>query len=489
MRVGREVKQRTVAVTALIIPAELCGLIACAIGIYFTLKARSWLSGDGRIVLCALFLTVGASHGLDLLEWNRHADADQSGDIIKVLIPAVWLFFLFVVRRDTLLSKMAHKDRQLDYFFESSPIAVAVLDNEQCYVACSSTWLTLHAFTPHQVAAGKQLSTSDHGQFGAYLRAVQECRLSGALVSGTVYDPTTLSKTFIEYKARPYRVGDHIAGCILTAEDISRRIQEELERENAQRKLLISQNLETLGEIAAGVAHDVNNLLQVIYAHAEALDEAPVSNEEDHQDSLRSIREAVDAASDMTRWLLAHGKRQLGSYAPVDLCELLNRLVLLLRHALPRHQFLKLTLPDSSVVLQGDRTLLEQLVINLVLNARDAMPDGGIVRVRLALSDDHPVLTVSDEGSGIAEDIRDRILEPFFTTKGERGTGMGLTVVRRAVGAHGASLGLQTEPGQGTCFTIRFPVPGTFDPSAESGNPLTLERIRLRGASLAPIAD
>lgn len=460
LRLGYPHFEAKVTVTYLVL-VEALGLVACCVGIWFTMQARGRLTADGRLTLLVIFALVGAVHFLDVLEWSGSSSADRLGDIIKVFTPAAWLFFLFVVRRDGLLTQVAEQNQQLDFFFEQAPMAVAVLDQNERYLACSQRWLELHQMRRSPVGLRIMEHATPYSDLWATI--VHESKRKSAPHMGTERFELSLGDRWIEWKARPFQREEGIYGTILIVDDVTERVLEEQQRELTQQRLMQQQNMETMGEIATGVAHDVNNMLQVISAHAAALEEERL-DEEELRDSFRSIRNAIGSASGMTRWLLRYGRRSDASFERVNLGDLLSQVSQILQRAIPHNQRLVVKLPAKATEVLGDQTLLEQLIINLVLNARDAMLKGGELSVLLVHEEGKAILKVQDQGTGIEEGLRETIMEPFFTTKGDNGTGMGLAVVRRVVREHGAELEIASELGRGSCFTIRFPDPEVFEP-------------------------
>lgn len=460
---------------------EGIGFFACLVGVFCTLKARTVLSPDGRITLLALLGTVALVHGLDLVEWTIYEPADRLGDIFKILTPAAWLFFLFVVRRDGLLNQVEEQEQHLAFFFAHAPVAAVIVNSDGRIVACSQRWIELHQLerSPVGERLDESAKASEASTRGAvwpvvWSQVVETSLKKSASTKGVQHFTGADRPEWVEWHVRSWFQDNQVSGAILMVELITERVELQRERELAQAKLLKGQALETVGEIATGVAHDVNNLLQVISAHAELLSYDDGTQEE-ITESLSSILQAVGTASGMTRWLLAFGRQDSVSYQEVELVGVIKRISKLLESALPPEQTLEQILPFGPVSIIGDETLLEQLIINLVLNARDAIEDGGRIVIQLEDLAGSRRLTVCDEGTGIDSSIQDRILEPFFTTKGEQGTGMGLAVVRRVVSAHGAELKLSTKLGEGSRFAVTFPHPDTFSPPQPSIAPPTMK--------------
>ncbi len=243
------------------------------------------------------------------------------------------------------------------------------------------------------------------------------------------------------------------------------------ERLEIERKLARIQRMDSIGVLAGGVAHDFNNLITVIVASTSmartATDLAEV------REYLDGITDAADRAQALTKQLLAMSRAQQLSLQDVDPVELLSNLVPLLRRVIPSTIVIDLIAPALGVLVEADPTQLDQVIMNLCLNARDAMPKGGkinieaeLVLINGAFRETHPwavpgrylLVSVSDTGVGISKDQMDRIYEPFFTTKGEfAGTGLGLAVAHGIVQQRGGMLHCESELGVGTTFRMYLP--------------------------------
>ena len=251
--------------------------------------------------------------------------------------------------------------------------------------------------------------------------------------------------------------------------DITERIVAAEERTRLEEQLRHAQKMDAVGRLAGGVAHDFNNLLTVITANvALLLDELPEG--EPLSVSLSDIADAAQRATGLTRQLLTFTRKQVLEPRPVDLNQLLVRMEWLLRSAVGDDIEVVWELADEAVWVAGDPGQLEQIAINLAVNARDAMPRGGVLRVSTQAcsgpSDSCPhvgagefvVLSVADNGHGMDEDTLNRAFEPFFTTKEEgRGTGLGLATVYAIAEQHGGSTALRSKVGQGTTVEVCLP--------------------------------
>ncbi|MCB9578092.1 MAG: response regulator [Polyangiaceae bacterium] len=229
-----------------------------------------------------------------------------------------------------------------------------------------------------------------------------------------------------------------------------------------------TERLEALGHLAAGVAHDFNNLLTILQTATDEL-KNHVEDDSDARRELSAIRYATDRGEALTRQLLLFGSSHAVGSTTFDMREMLRMLDPVLDHLVPASITRHISLPDGRCWVNAEQRAMEQVVVNFVVNARDAMPEGGRLAIELSRRDESVVLTVSDTGTGIAAQVMPHLFEPFFTTKPRgRGTGLGLAsahaVVRRANG----QIDVSSEPGAGACFTVTLPLveaPGAVDPS------------------------
>ncbi|HSM91814.1 MAG TPA: ATP-binding protein [Anaeromyxobacteraceae bacterium] len=260
--------------------------------------------------------------------------------------------------------------------------------------------------------------------------------------------------------------GDPPPGLILSGADITR--QRELEEQLAQ-----SQKLRAIGQLAGGVAHDFNNILASIKGRASIL-RSDLEVGSPHRLDAEEILGAVDRAAALTRSLLTFSRRQERRAEPVDLVEVVRRSQRLLRRQLPEDVALALDLPAAPLTVTADAAQLEQVLVNLVSNAREAIPAAGRIVVAAATVTLDPdaaalaglagpgtfaQLSITDDGVGMAAETRARSLEPFFTTKDVgKGSGLGLAVAFGVVEQHHGAIRIASEPGRGTTVRILLPL-------------------------------
>jgi PAS domain S-box-containing protein len=264
----------------------------------------------------------------------------------------------------------------------------------------------------------------------------------------------------------PYRDEQgHVIGVLVIFEDVTERRTLEAQYQQAQK-------MEAIGQLAAGVAHDFNNLLSVIVGYCELL-LADLDPNDLRQPDIAEIRKAGVRASGLTRQLLAFSRKEIIQPKLLDLGSVVTDMRAMLVLLLGEDVKVELALAPELALLNADPGQMEQLVMNLAVNARDAMPRGGTLTIETANVelDEHDAtthldvqpgsyvaLTVTDTGTGMTPQVRARLFEPFFTTKEPgKGTGLGLATVHGIVTRNGGSISVSSEVGQGTSFMVYFP--------------------------------
>jgi two-component system cell cycle sensor histidine kinase/response regulator CckA len=257
-----------------------------------------------------------------------------------------------------------------------------------------------------------------------------------------------------------------ITNLVCLAEDIT-------ERKRLEEQLRQAQKMESLGTLAGGVAHDFNNLLAVISGYAD-LSQFHAGDNLSLQNNLREIKRATQRATGLVRQILTFSRKAEADFVPLDLSQLAKELTSLLSETFPRSVVFQLELPEALPSLLGDQNQLQQVVLNLCVNARDAMPTGGTITVstsvvsgqqlaNLGAGEDksYVCLQVNDTGTGMTPEVRARIFEPFFTTKPAlQGTGLGLAVVYGIVASHHGLIDVDSTLGAGSTFKVYLPLSG-----------------------------
>jgi len=285
-----------------------------------------------------------------------------------------------------------------------------------------------------------------------------ECRRGTK--EGKLIDVSLSVSRFDDHEENP-------AGMLFIYRDIT-------ERKQLEAQLIQAQKMEAVGTLAGGIAHDFNNNLQGIFACTEIL---LMGKDEAHPDysKLKTIEKSVERASNLTKQLLVFGRKIDNRFEPVDLNNEVRQVSNILERTIPKMISIKLDLDDCIRMINADPGQLEQVMMNLGVNARDVMPEGGVLYFKTEevffdekycaanpcfKTGDYVLLSVSDTGCGMTEDVLAHIFEPFFTTKKKgKGTGLGLSMVYGIVKEHGGNITCTSIPGNGTTFKIYFPIP------------------------------
>jgi signal transduction histidine kinase/CheY-like chemotaxis protein len=291
-------------------------------------------------------------------------------------------------------------------------------------------------------------------------------RVSGKVIGVVCHEHTGKPRTWREDEiVFAAEVADQVASAYL----VSKNKEAEAARQKLEEELRQSQKLEAIGRLAGGVAHDFNNLLSVILGYAELAEQEQVSPSV--RTFLTEIRAAGKRAAELTSQLLSIGRRQVLQARPVDVNELVEKVLKLLRPVIPEDVEIEFRPHSSPAMVQADPGQLEQALMNLCLNARDATQGGGHIYLRVRVERGHErvwvVLAVEDDGVGMPPEVLERVFEPFFTTKGPgRGTGLGLSMVYGIAAQHGGRVEVRSQPGEGTLFEVRLPYLADARPEA-----------------------
>lgn len=349
---------------------------------------------------------------------------------------------------------------------EAIDLPLVTLDEDFHVLSANPAFLRAFSFTGPFTARSSLASLLRLGPGDPLLGKLARLNTHGAGFSEHEVELSLLtgSRTFL---AAGQRINDRDAGPALSLLSL-REITEQYA--NA-RKMEEAQRMEAVGQLAGGVAHDFNNLLTVIQSYAAFLRDS-LQDEEPALEDIQMITSAASRAAQLTSQLLAFSRRQVQSLENLDINLVLSNLERMLSRVIGEAFDLVTRLFADPASIRADVAQLEQIVINLVINARDAMPNGGKVVIetsnqvmRKSRVDSHGVmvpagryvkLTVTDTGSGMDEATCKRVFEPFFTTK-RRGTGLGLSSVYGMVAQSNGHISVRSRPGHGTVFKILFP--------------------------------
>ncbi|MEM9345914.1 MAG: PAS domain S-box protein [Planctomycetota bacterium] len=252
--------------------------------------------------------------------------------------------------------------------------------------------------------------------------------------------------------------GDTDAYITGISRDVTQRVEGEKIRRELEEKLARSQKLDAIGTFATGIAHDFRNSLMAINLSAQSVSR---KLEEDHaaQPALTTVEDAVAQAMQVTQSLLTFARGQGAAKRPTDLAQLVKDNARLLETVLPANIALQIDCPDQPLRINANASELQQTLLNLVMNAKDAIPGDGSITITLREDQANAKLTIQDTGVGMPPEVLQRALEPFYTTKARlKGTGLGLSQAHGIVSDHGGEISLESTPNQGTTITISLPL-------------------------------
>lgn len=262
-------------------------------------------------------------------------------------------------------------------------------------------------------------------------------------------------------------------------EQANRELERQMEEQKQlEEQLRQAQKMEAIGSFSAGIAHDLNNILTVITGFGTLVQMNMAENNPDRE-NMAHILAAAARATNLTRNLLTFSRKQESKLEPLSLNDCVNKMESFLRRIIGDDIQLKLSLSEQSPTILADRGHMEQVLMNVAANARDAMPDGGILSIRTDVADvdetvvaakgagtsgRYALLTVADTGTGMDEETQQHIFDPFFTTKETgHGTGLGLSICYGIICQHNGHVRVSSRPGYGTSFDIFFPLlPSSF---------------------------
>jgi PAS domain S-box-containing protein len=376
---------------------------------------------------------------------------------------------LLVQERTQELNKSEQWHRSL---YENATDGIIVLDRNGIIVNTNEKACVMHGFS-RDALVGAHIKLLEAGTDKEKVAERMRRILNGeSLVYETTHNKKDGTPIYFEISAKAITIGDELF--------IQSFYRDITERKKFQEHLLQSQKMESIGVLAGGIAHDFNNILTAILGHTEIIRRNSQLDVK-ATNSLGIIEDASRRAGRMISKLLGFARKSKYEIVPLNLNDVVYDTIKLLERVIDRSIEMTVELDSHLPLVQGDTNQIEQIVMNLMVNARDAMPRGGRIVIKTAVVDvkqgmpnipaymlpaEYVVLSIADTGTGIPENIVNKIFEPFFTTKERgKGTGLGLSMVYGAVKEHKGYITVQSEPGAGTIFTVYLPASRTAAPA------------------------
>jgi PAS domain S-box-containing protein len=351
---------------------------------------------------------------------------------------------------------------------EAAANSIILTDKAGIILFANKAFCTMTGYSPEEVLGKTPAFLKSDKHDPDFFRELWKTILAGRVWQGELInrrkDGTLYNE---EMTITPIKeTNGEISHFIAVKQDITKRKQ-------LKERLHQSQKMEAIGQLAGGIAHDFNNLLTVIHGNAQLVLMDEIGLKEENRQNLKEITDATERAADLTRQLLAFGRKQDIQFQPIVLNHVISNFTKLLKRVIGENVALKCHFAENLPSVNADVGMIEQILINLIVNARDAMPQGGsisiateAVSIDAAYVETHPeaqpgefvCIAVGDTGMGIYPEHLPRIFEPFFTTKEEgKGTGLGLATVYGIVKQHHGWIEVSSRLGTGTTFKIFLP--------------------------------
>jgi PAS domain S-box-containing protein len=411
--------------------ATTCALL-CLVAVVGTALTGGPLSGlEGHFAPVPLWLFITAAALLSLLLTALNAERGSAEVATRV------------------------SDERFANAFEHAPIGMAMITDDGLVLDANPRIARMLISDPERLR-GQPISTWLAEPLESVVRTALAVRAQDPPSLVQVMDEAGERR---EWNVRVSRVplSERKRAFLLQAEDVTESRVNAAALEVLNEQLVHAQRMDSVGNLAGGIAHDFNNLLQAIGANLE-LAQHPSCSQATRVKVLDNAGDAVRRAAALTSRLLAFSHRSPVQRVPVDLNQTLQRAREMLVRLLPENVSLEVTVGTQPAMALVDETQLDQVLMNLCVNARDAMPEGGRIDLRIEIEDQWVVISSTDQGTGVPPELRQRIFEPFFTTKARgQGTGFGLSVVFGIVRAHDGEIHVEDGPDGGARFVVRLP--------------------------------
>lgn len=363
----------------------------------------------------------------------------------------------------------------LQQLLDSIPIPVYYKNTDGVYLGCNAAFETFIGLPRKDVVgktvynvAPKERADKHHEADSALLSlpGVQTYEVRGIYKDGEYHDVIFNKATFVD-------ADDRVAGIVGAIMDITSLRNAEEARKVLETQLHQAQKMEAVGQLAGGIAHDFNNILTAIIGYAEII-KMRIEKDGSLRHYIEQILVSADRAAELTNGLLAFSRKQVLHVKPLDLNGVVQDFILMLGRLLPEDIDFRTTVVEEDLIVMADKGQIEQVLMNLVTNAKDAMPKGGSLLIEVSPMvmterfvhahgygepGNYACISVTDTGHGMDEEIIKRIFEPFFTTKEVgKGTGLGMAMIYGIIQEHNGHISVDSETGRGTTFKVYLPL-------------------------------
>lgn len=386
-----------------------------------------------------------------------------------------WFIASDTNERERFQHQISEKENNFQAITDSALDAIITYDNECRIVYANPAASKVFGYPHHELMALniKMLLPESLGgkTIRTIYRAASPASLSGVSLTG-LHQARKLIPLEVSF-AGHLESGELLTTCIIR--DITNRTEQEVEKLALEAQVQAAQKMEAIGQLTGGIAHDFNNLLVAIVGYTELAERDP--DPDSLARHLAEIRKAGERGRNMTQQLLTFSRKKTLALELIELDATLLDIRDFITRLLPSNIDVRFILESNNSQLMADETQLEQIIMNLAVNARDAMPKGGTLTIKTEATSNLLSIIVTDTGIGMNAQTQQKLFEPFFTTKAEgQGTGLGLSVVFGIVKQHEGHIDVASAPGGGTTFTISLPLSsavqapcantsGSFDPS------------------------
>ncbi len=380
-----------------------------------------------------------------------------------------------------LLRKLENANQDWYQTFDTIPYPISVQDTEHNILRANRAFFDYFGISPKDLGRGIKCYHIVHHRMSPPEECPHEEAVKGGKLIRTEVNCPEIGKVF-DLIVTPVMEEGKTTRTVQVFHDITEMKKAQEERERLERQLFQAQKLESLGILSGGIAHDFNNILMSVEGCLPLLRKEIGQNKRAAR-FLETISSAVERGSELTRQILIFSRKQPIEKRQINICECIGETVSLLKHTLPENISIVYEPLTEKCVTMIDPSYLNQVLLNLGTNAKDAMPDGGELRISISVVEitrenaphvsagtfregKYACIQVKDSGTGIPEEIIDKIFDPFFTTKEPgKGTGLGLSLVYTIVKEAGGFIHVESKVGEGTTFNVYFPL---VDPNLDT---------------------